>query len=52
VVLALPPDGAAAARYGGGACLLRPDLHIAARWPAIDADAIAATLRRILGGGA
>jgi 3-(3-hydroxy-phenyl)propionate hydroxylase len=52
VVLSQPPDGAASSRYGGGACLLRPDLHIAARWPAIDADAIAATLRRILGGGA
>lgn len=52
VVLSQPPDGAAASRYGGGACLLRPDLHIAARWPRLDRGAVVAALRRILERGA
>ena len=51
-LLALPPDSDAAAAYGGGACLLRPDLHIAARFPTVDTTAVVAALRACLGGGA
>ena len=46
-------DGALARRYLGGAAqaiyLIRPDQHVAARWPAFDPAKIAAALRRATG---
>ena len=54
VLVLLDPAGRAAHIYGatpGSACLLRPDLHIAARWPAINTAAITAALRTSLGLG-
>lgn len=45
-------EGLAASRYGaapGAVILVRPDQHVAARFPAFDRDAIAAALRRACG---
>ena len=47
------PDGVLRARYLGDASaavyLIRPDQHVAARWPAFDDNAVRAALRRALG---
>jgi 3-(3-hydroxy-phenyl)propionate hydroxylase len=47
------PSGALLERYLGDAksavYLMRPDQHVAARWPAYDADAVARALRRATG---
>ncbi len=51
-VLPLDPAGEVAQAYGaqeGGAYLIRPDMHVAARWPQVDADAIRRALDRALG---
>lgn len=52
-ILDLPGDGDLAARYGarpGSAYLLRPDLHVAARWHAVAADDITGTCRALCKG--
>jgi 3-(3-hydroxy-phenyl)propionate hydroxylase len=55
-VLSLAPDSAAAHRLGappGSAVLVRPDLHLGARWPSVpDAAAVLATLTAICSGKA
>jgi 3-(3-hydroxy-phenyl)propionate hydroxylase len=44
-------EGLLAQRYGAGSTyLLRPDRHVAARWPRFDAAAVAAALHRALAG--
>ncbi|MEN0073412.1 MAG: FAD-dependent monooxygenase [Paracraurococcus sp.] len=46
------PEGRAAARYAaapGSAYLIRPDMHVCARWRRPDAAALAAALRRAAG---
>ncbi|MEQ8965869.1 MAG: FAD-dependent oxidoreductase [Azospirillaceae bacterium] len=46
-------DGLVAARYGGApgvTYLIRPDQHVAARWPAPEAEAVTAALARALAG--
>ncbi|MCM2563118.1 FAD-dependent oxidoreductase [Lutimaribacter sp. EGI FJ00015] len=47
------PTGALTARYLGGApaavYLIRPDQHVAARWPAFDETAVRAAIRRATG---
>ncbi|TNC05239.1 FAD-dependent oxidoreductase [Methylobacterium terricola] len=46
------PQGLAAARYGatsGTTYLIRPDAHVAARFPALDPDAVARALARAQG---
>jgi 3-(3-hydroxy-phenyl)propionate hydroxylase len=51
-ILALPADGAAARAFGavaGSAYLIRPDLHVAARWRSAAAPDIADALGRCLG---
>lgn len=54
-ILRHPPDGPAAERYGasrGDAWLLRPDLHVAARWHAPAPDTVSATMTAICQGTA
>ena len=48
-LLSLPATGELAERYGSGIYLIRPDQHIAARWPAFDAKAVCAALHRATG---
>jgi 3-(3-hydroxy-phenyl)propionate hydroxylase len=46
------PEGSAAARYGaapGTAYLIRPDAHVAARFPTLDPAAVARALARATG---
>ncbi|MEP4103435.1 MAG: FAD-dependent oxidoreductase, partial [Nitratireductor sp.] len=47
------PSGGLAERYLGAASgavyLMRPDQHVAARWPAFDEGAVRAALRRAVG---
>ena len=49
------PSEALRERYLGKAesavYLMRPDQHVAARWPSFDADRVAAALRRAIGRG-
>ena len=45
-VLHLPADGRLAHRHGPGVFLIRPDQHIAARWPDFDPARIAKALSR------
>ena len=51
--LTLPAGGPLAERYLGDApqavYLIRPDQHVAARWPAFDRDAACAAIRRATG---
>lgn len=50
-VVSLPPTGAAAEIYGaqeGSAYLVRPDLHIAARWRRASSDRIGKALQRVM----
>ncbi|MDO5605362.1 MAG: FAD-dependent oxidoreductase [Paracoccus sp. (in: a-proteobacteria)] len=48
-LITLPAGGAALDRYGRGLYLIRPDQHIAARWPEYDETAIRAALSRATG---
>ncbi|NHF72979.1 FAD-dependent oxidoreductase [Paracoccus xiamenensis] len=48
-LLSVPATGEMAERYASGIYLIRPDQHIAARWPAFDADMIRAALSRATG---
>ncbi|MFV0292705.1 MAG: FAD-dependent oxidoreductase [Paracoccus sp. (in: a-proteobacteria)] len=48
-ILAVPSEGVLAERYGRGVYLIRPDQHVAGRWPAFDADTICAAIRRATG---
>lgn len=53
-VLEFPENGAVAKAFGarkGSACLVRPDLHIAARWLRADAREIRRTMNQILARG-
>jgi 3-(3-hydroxy-phenyl)propionate hydroxylase len=51
--LSVPADGEIKDRYLGDApaavYLIRPDQHVAARWPAYDTDMVRAALRRAIG---
>lgn len=50
-IVELPADGAEAGRYGataGTAYLIRPDMHVAARWRSARADSVRAALALIL----
>ena len=51
--LSVPADGPITERYLGDApsavYLIRPDLHVAARWPEFEIKAVEATLRRAIG---
>ncbi|MFD1795075.1 FAD-dependent oxidoreductase [Paracoccus aurantiacus] len=48
-LIALAPSETLAERYGTGIYLIRPDQHIAARWPAFDARAIREAIARATG---
>ena len=48
-LITLPWAGALADRYGRGLYLIRPDQHVAARWPAFNETAIHAALARATG---
>ncbi|SDD44051.1 3-(3-hydroxy-phenyl)propionate hydroxylase [Paracoccus isoporae] len=48
-LLAFPAEGALADRYGRGVYMIRPDQHVAGRWPVFDADEITSALRRATG---
>ena len=48
-LIALPSTGPLADRYGRGIYLIRPDQHVAARWPGFDASAIREAIARATG---
>ncbi len=54
-LLQQPAEGPVARAYcagQGGAYLIRPDLHVAARWPHADGSKIAEFMKQVLAGGA
>ncbi len=51
-LLSVPADALMRERYGVGVYLIRPDQHVAGRWPVFDADAIRAAIRRATGAAA
>jgi 3-(3-hydroxy-phenyl)propionate hydroxylase len=53
-VVHLDPEGQVAQAYGaqaGSAYLIRPDMHVAARWHQVQASVVLAALNRALGLG-
>ena len=48
-LIALPATGQLAERYGRGIYLIRPDQHVAARWPGFAASAIREAIARATG---
>lgn len=48
-VVAVPATGEIAERYGRGVYLVRPDQHVAARWPEFDRDAVETAISRAIG---